>query len=74
MKTFTMNLVFIQTCNLVCFLFFSFSFFFLRFFIYFRETVCAGARGKAEGEGEAVSPLSREPNTMWGLDPRTLKS
>jgi len=28
--------------------------------------------GEAEGEGEADSPLSREPDT--GLDPRTLRS
>jgi len=28
--------------------------------------------GEAEGEGEADSPLSREPD--MGLDPRTLES
>ena len=44
-------------------------------FIYFfdreRESAQAGER-QAEGEGEADSPLSREPNAR--LDPRTLGS
>jgi len=35
-----------------------------------RERAQAG--GAAEGEGEAYSPLSREPD--MGLDPRTLGS
>ena len=35
----------------------------------FRESAQVGAGGKAEGEGEAGSLLSREPNT--GLGPRT---
>ena len=35
-------------------------------FIWERDRVCT------EGEGEADSPLSREPN--MGLDPRTLRS
>lgn len=30
------------------------------------------SRGRAEGEGQAGSPLNREPNV--GLDPRTLGS
>ena len=30
--------------------------------------------GGAEEEGEAGSPLSREPDAGWGLNPRTLRS
>ena len=33
-----------------------------------------GSRGDAEGEGEANSPLSREPPHTKGLHPRTLRS
>ena len=35
-----------------------------------RDSIDTEARGKTEGEGEADSPLSREPEE--GLDPRTL--
>ena len=42
-------------------------------FIYLRERVCMRTSwGRAEGEGEADSLQSREPDT--GLDPRTLRS
>ena len=37
-----------------------------------RERERAPAEGTAEGEGEADSPLSREPKV--GLDPRTPRS
>ena len=37
-----------------------------------REREHTSKGGVAEGEGEADSPLSREPNV--GLDPRTLRS
>ena len=37
-----------------------------------RDTERAQAGGEAEGEGEAGSPLCREPD--MGLDPRTLGS
>ena len=47
-----------------------------RFIIYLLERELAHAHKwvgwAAEGEGEACSPLSREPN--MGLDPRTLRS
>ena len=51
---------------------FSISFFFPKiFFIYLRERESVHKQGEqqAEGEGEAGSPLGREPNA--GLDPRT---
>ena len=52
-------------------------FFFLRFYVCIWEREermrnWAQAGGGTEGEGEADSPLSREPN--WGLHPRTLGS
>ena len=51
------------------------TFFFLRFYYLFerekaRESMGRGGQGWAEGEGEAESLLSREPDS--GLDPRTL--
>ena len=51
------------------------DFFFLKilfFFIYLTERDHKQAERQAEGEGEAGSPLSREPDS--GLDPRTLRS
>ena len=55
-------------------------FFFLRFYLFERErehvnerkSTQAQTEGGAEGEGEAASPLGREPDI--GLDPRTLRS
>ena len=47
-------------------------FFFKILFIYLRESERAQAGGPAEGEGEAGSPPSREPDV--GLDPRTPRS
>jgi len=44
--------------------------FFLRFYLLERERERARTEGRAEGE--AGSPLSREPDV--GLDPRTLRS
>ena len=51
-----------------------FLFFFLDFInLFVRERERAStAGGAAEGEGEAGSPLSKEPNAR--LDPRTLES
>ena len=50
----------------------SFKFFKKDFiYVYDRERALT-SRGLAEGEGEAGSPLSREPDV--GLDPRTLGS
>ena len=46
--------------------------YFFKDFIYLRETEHAQAEEGAEGEGEADSPLSREPDA--GLYPRTLGS
>ena len=46
--------------------------FFKVLFIYLTENERAQIGGTAEGEGEADSPLSREPN--MGLNPRTLES
>lgn len=46
-----------------------FRFFFKILFIYLRDSVSKRA---GEGEGEADSPLSREPD--MGLNPRTLGS
>ena len=45
--------------------------FFFKDFIYLRARE-QGEREHELGEGQADSPLSREPNT--GLDPRTLRS
>ena len=46
--------------------------FFKILFIYLTEKEREQSGGGAEAEGEAGSPLSREPNT--GLHPRTLRS
>ena len=46
--------------------------FFLRFYLFERERESRQAGEAAEGEGEAGSPLSREPDV--GLDPTTLGS
>ena len=48
--------------------------FFLRFYLFDteKETAREGTQAEGVGEGEAGSPLSREPNV--GLDPRTLGS
>ena len=52
--------------------------FFLRFYLSEREReserthMCTYAQARGVGEGEADSPLSREPDA--GLDPRTLRS
>ena len=48
------------------------TFFFLRFYLFERESACAQVGGGTETEGEAGSRLSREPNV--GLDPRTLRA
>ena len=48
----------------------SFSLLFKRFYLFNRERTQAG--GDAEGEGEADSPLSREPDA--GLNLRVLGS
>ena len=47
-----------------------FLLFFLKYFIYLTER--EHKQGQQQAEGEAGSPLSREPN--MGLDPRTLGS
>ena len=60
-----------DTCYLcICFINFNF----VKDYIYFeRESAHKQTRGaEEEGEGNAGSPLSREPNA--GLHPRTLRS
>ena len=47
-----------------------FSFFFFKIFIYLTDRDHKHTERQAERDGEAGSPLSREPNL--GLDPRTL--
>ena len=46
-----------------------FLFLFLRFYLFMKDTE---RKAETQAEGEAGSPLSREPNA--GLDPRTLGS
>ena len=45
---------------------------FKKYFVYLFDTERAQVGGGAEGEGEAGSPLSREPH--MGLNPRILGS
>jgi len=46
--------------------------FFLRFYLFARERAHMHKRGEWQAEGEAGSPMCREPDA--GLDPRTLGS
>ena len=46
-------------------------FFFFRFYLFESEQARARAGGKTKGEGEADCLLSREPDNILGLDPRT---
>ena len=52
--------------------------FFKKYFIHLfdgeRGSERAQAGGVAQGEGEAGSPLSRDPDCYMGLYPRTLRS